>query len=100
DRRRNLLSSEKRGESVGVGRKGKGTTALVLRDGDQTPLGVVIAPASEHEVRHIERLLDRAVVPLPDEYKLLYDGAAGQGGSEIGVAEFGEQGLGFPGVFP
>lgn len=45
-------------------------------DGDRTPLGVVIAPASEHEVRHIERLLDAAVVELPSKSRLLYDGAA------------------------
>ena len=76
DRRRNLLSSEKRGDLVGVGRKGKGTTALVLMDNDRTPLGVVIAPANEHEVRHIERLLDASVVELPESFRLLYDGAA------------------------
>lgn len=45
-------------------------------DGDRTPLGVVIAPANEHEVRHIERLLDAAVVELPRKCRLLYDGAA------------------------
>lgn len=45
-------------------------------DGDQTPLGVVIAPANGHEVKHIERLLDSAVVKLPDQTRLLYDGAA------------------------
>jgi transposase len=61
---------------VGRGRKGTGTTALVLMDNDRTPLGVIIAPASEHEVRHLERLLDAAVVPLPEQCRLLYDGAA------------------------
>lgn len=45
-------------------------------DGDKTPLGVVIASANEHEVRHLERLLDHAVVTLPDEFRLLYDKAA------------------------
>jgi integrase len=49
---------------VGRGRKGTGTTALVLMDGRQTPLGVIIAPANEHEVWHIERLVDSAVVIL------------------------------------
>jgi IS5 family transposase len=61
---------------VGVGRKGKGTTALVLMDNDRTPLGVVIAPANNHETRHIERLLDSSVVELPEKTRLLYDGAA------------------------
>jgi hypothetical protein len=51
---------------LGRGRKGTGTTALVLVDGRQTPLGVIIAPANEHEVRHIERLVDSAVVDLPE----------------------------------
>ena len=61
---------------MGVGRKGNGTTALVLMDGDKTPLGVVMAPACDHEVGHIERLLDHRVVELPEEFKWLYDGAA------------------------
>ena len=45
-------------------------------DGDRTPLGAVIAPANEHEVRHIERLLDASVVDLPEFARLLYDAAA------------------------
>ena len=61
---------------MGTGRKGTGTTALVLMDGDRTPLGVVITPANEHESRHIERLVDSAVVELPRPCRLLYDGAA------------------------
>ena len=60
---------------VGVGWKGKGTTALVLMDNDRTPLSVVIAPANEHETRHIVRLLEASVVDLPAEARLLYDGA-------------------------
>lgn len=49
---------------------------MVLMDGDRTPLGVLITAANEAEVKHIERLLDTSVVPLPDECRLLYDGAA------------------------
>jgi transposase len=45
-------------------------------DGDRTPLGVVITPANQHESRHIERLVDSAVVELPNLFRLLYDGAA------------------------
>jgi transposase len=45
-------------------------------DNNRTPLGIVIAPANEHETRHIERLLDSSVVELPAETRLLYDGAA------------------------
>ncbi len=76
DRRRHVLPGKKRGFLVGHGRKGSGTTVLVLMDGDRTPLGAVIAAAHEHESRHIERLVDSAVVELPDEHRLLYDGAA------------------------
>lgn len=45
-------------------------------DNRQTPLAVVIAGANEHESQHIERLIDAAVVPLPDDTPLLYDKAA------------------------
>lgn len=45
-------------------------------DGDRTPLGVLVTAANEGEVKHIERLLKTSVVPLPDEFRLLYDGAA------------------------
>jgi IS5 family transposase len=45
-------------------------------DGDRTPLGVIITAANEAEVNHIERLLEASVVPLPEETRLLYDGAA------------------------
>lgn len=49
---------------------------MVLMDGDRTPLGVLITAANESEVNHIERLLDASVVALPEETRLLYDGAA------------------------
>jgi transposase len=49
---------------------------MVLMDGDKTPLGVLITAANESEVNHIERLLQASVVPLPEELRLLYDGAA------------------------
>jgi transposase len=45
-------------------------------DNRQTPLAVVIAPASQHESRHIERLVAAAVVPLPKKTHLIYDKAA------------------------
>lgn len=44
--------------------------------GDQTPLDAIIAPANEHEVRHVERLADSAVVELPEPSRLIYDKAA------------------------
>jgi IS5 family transposase len=45
-------------------------------DADQTPLGVVITAANEHEVRHVERLVESAVVELPRKTGLIYDKAA------------------------
>jgi transposase len=49
---------------------------MVLMDGDRTPLGVLITAANAGEVQHIERLLETSVVPLPEETRLPYDGAA------------------------
>ena len=63
---------------MGVGRKGNGTTALVLMDGDRTPLSVVTAPANEHEVGHIERLLDAVLTREQYEWDdVLEEGCAG-----------------------
>lgn len=45
-------------------------------DAEQTPLGAIIAPANDHEVQHVERLLECAVVELPCECRLIYDQAA------------------------
>ena len=75
-RRWHVLPGKKGGELVADGKKGKGTTALVLMDNEQTPLAVVITGANEHESRHIERLIDAAVVPLPNDVTLIYDKAA------------------------
>ena len=48
----------------------------MLMDNRQTPLGVVITAASQHESQHIERLIDAAVVALPKQTHLIYDKAA------------------------
>ena len=61
---------------MGHGDKGNGTTTMVLMDGDRTPLGVSITAANQSEVKHLERLLETSVVPLPEQTRLLYDGAA------------------------
>jgi len=45
-------------------------------DADQTPIGTIITPANEHEVRHVERLVESAVVELPARTRLVYDKAA------------------------
>ena len=45
-------------------------------DNDRTPLAVIITGANEHESRHVERLVEAAVVRLPRNTPLLYDKAA------------------------
>ncbi len=66
------------GQCVGRGRKGKGTTLLLLTDANDIPVACHIASAKESEVNLIEPLLDRAVVDQafwPSTH-LLYDKAA------------------------
>ncbi len=58
-------------------------------DGDSTPLGAIIAPANEHEVRHIERLVESAVVDLPAHSRLIYDKAADSDALRDRLAERG-----------
>ena len=58
-------------------------------DGDQTPLGAIIAPANEHEVRHIERLVKSTVVDLPEYSLLIYDKAADSDALRDRLAERG-----------
>lgn len=58
-------------------------------DGGQTPLAAIIAPANDHEVRHIERLVDSAVVDLPAQSRLIYDKAADSDGLRDRLAERG-----------
>jgi IS5 family transposase len=76
--RRLVFSGEKRGAAVGIGRKGKGTTILLLTDGNDFPLSAHIAGADEHEVNHVSPLLDVAVVheAFWQPTHLLYDKAA------------------------
>jgi len=58
-------------------------------DADQTPLGAIIAPANEHEVRHIERLVESTVVDLPEYSLLIYDKAADSDALRDRLAERG-----------
>jgi transposase len=74
---------------VGKGRKGTGSNILILMDGHQTPLGAIIAPANNHESRHIERLLDSSVVELPAPCLLIYDAAGDSDPLRARLAERG-----------
>src|SRR5262245_44578162 len=60
-----LRSGEKRGDRVGLTKKGKGTKCMVLVDGQGTPLGVHLDTASSAEVCLAEATLD--AVQLEDE---------------------------------
>jgi transposase len=60
-----LRSGEKRGDCVGLTKKGKGTKCMVLVDGQGTPLGVHLDTANSAEVCLAEATLD--TVQLEDE---------------------------------
>jgi transposase len=70
-----IFLGEKRGESVGKTKRGKGSKIMVLADGRGLPLGAEIASASPHEVKLIEPLLDQRILPIKPR-RLIYDLAA------------------------
>ena len=73
--RRDILSRKKRGADVGKTKRGKGTKLMLLVDGNGLPLAVDSASASPAEVKLIESLLDRQLLPR-DPDRLVYDKAA------------------------
>src|ERR1700733_10705307 len=73
--RRHVCPGQKRGPCVGKTKRGKGTKIMLLVDGRGTPLGVDIASASPAEVKLIETLLTKRVLPRRPQ-RLLYDRAA------------------------
>jgi len=58
-----VLPSEKGGFAVGKTKRGKGTKAVVLVDGEGIPLGVLLASATPHEVTLAEPALATVRVP-------------------------------------
>src|SRR5690554_4813730 len=75
DRRRLVCTGKKGGAEVGYGRKGKGTTVMLMVDGEGTPLSAFTTSASTSEVHAIETLVDtRTPERVPEQ--LLYDKAA------------------------
>jgi len=58
-----VLSSEKGGFAVGKTKRGKGTKAVVLADGEGIPLGVFLASATPNEVTLAEPTLATVRVP-------------------------------------
>ena len=60
---------------VGYGRKGKGTTIMLMVDGEGTPLSAFTTAANVSEVHAIETLVDERVCDKAPQ-RLLYDKAA------------------------
>ena len=58
-----VFSGPKRGSAVGKTKRGKGTKAVVLADGQGIPLGVLLASATPHEVTLAEAALATVRVP-------------------------------------
>ena len=58
-----IFSGEKGGFAVGKTKRGKGTKAVVLVDGEGIPLGVLLASATPHEVTLAEPALATVRVP-------------------------------------
>jgi transposase len=75
DRRWLVCTSKKGGADIGYGRKGKGTTIMVMVDGEGTPLSAFTTPASTSEVHAIETLVDERNTRRPPP-RLMYDKAA------------------------
>mgnify|MGYP001825682215 CR=1 FL=1 len=84
--RRDILSRKKRGADVGKTKRGKGTKLMLLVDGNGLPLSLDTASASPAEVKLIESLLDRQMLPSnPD--RLIYDRAADSDALRTQLAE-------------
>jgi hypothetical protein len=75
NRRWLVFTGKKRGAEVGYGRKGKGTTILLMVDGEGTPLSAFTTAANISEVHAIETLVDERVCDKVPR-RLLYDKAS------------------------
>jgi transposase len=75
DRRRLVFTGKKGGAEVGYGRKGKGTTIMLMVDGEGTPLSAFTTAASTSEVHAVETLVDERVADKTPRH-LMYDKAA------------------------
>jgi len=84
--RRDILSRKKRGADVGKTKRGKGTKLMLLVDGNGLPLSLDTASASPAEVKLIESLLDRQMLPS-DPDRLIYDRAADSDALRTQLAE-------------
>jgi len=75
DRRRLVFTGKKGGAEVGYGRKGKGTTIMLMVDGEGTPLSAFTTAANISEVHAIETLVDERLTTRKPK-RLMYDKAA------------------------
>ena len=67
--RRDLPSREKRGDAVGLTKRGKGSKTEVLVSGEGIPLAAVNAPASVGETRLVEPLLKQLIATAQTDEK-------------------------------
>jgi hypothetical protein len=72
DRRWLVFTGKKGGAEVGYGRKGKGTTIMLMVDGEGTPLSAFTTAANVSEVNAIETLVDERLTARKPK-RLLYD---------------------------
>ena len=75
DRRWLVFTGKKGGAEVGYGYKGKGTTIMLMVDGEGTPLSAFTTTAKISEVHAIETLVDERLTTRKPK-RLLYDKAA------------------------
>jgi transposase len=75
DRRWLVFTSKKGGAELGYSHKGKGTTLLLMVDGQGTPLSAFTTAANTSEVHAIETLVDERVTRRTPQ-RLMYDKAA------------------------
>ncbi len=74
NRRWLVFTGKKGGAEVGYGRKGKGTTIMLMVDGEGVPLSAFTTAATTSEVHAIETLIDERVCDKVPQ-RLLYDKA-------------------------
>ena len=71
---RHLRTREKRGEAIGLTKRGKGTKVMILTEGNGVPVAALAADASLGEPALLEPLLEQRVIRRRPQ-RLIYDRA-------------------------